>query len=143
VPYRFLDDAPTADVGFVAAGDTLDECFQSAADATLEVMLANPHAMQAHERRTVHVEHDTLDLALLRFLEELIFYKDAEGLLLRTTTVKVTHRRNRWTVDATVEGEAIDPTRHHLSADVKAVTMHRLSVQRINGAWQATVVLDV
>ena len=141
--YRFLDDAPTADVGFVAAGETLDECFQAAADATLEVMLANPTALQPRVRHSVHVENDVLDLALLNFLEELIYYKDAEGLFLRATGVQVVQRDGRWSVDGVVEGERIDPSRHHLSADVKAVTLHRLNVQRVNGGWEATVVLDV
>ena len=141
--YRFLDDAPTADVGFVAAGATLDECFQAAADATLDVMLANPADLRPRERRSVHVENDVLDLALLNFLEELIYYKDAEGLFLRVTGVRVTQRDDRCIVDGTAEGEAIDPSRHRLSADVKAVTLHRLGVRRVNGGWEATVVLDV
>ena len=51
--FQFLEDAPTADVGFVARGDTLAACFQAAADATLEVMLANPEALQPRERRTL------------------------------------------------------------------------------------------
>ncbi len=143
MPYRLLDDAPTADVGFVAAGATLDECFQAAADATLEVMLANPAELQPRERRVVHVENDVLDMALLNFLEELVYYKDAEGLFLRVTGVQVVQSDGRWVVDSTVEGEAIDPSRHRLSADVKAVTVHRLGVRRVNGGWEATVVLDV
>ena len=141
--YRFLEDAPTADVGFVASGYTLDECFQAAADATLEVMLANWDSLQGRERRAIHVEDDTLDMALLNFLEELIYYKDAEGLFLHATSVEVMQRDGRWIVDGVLEGEAIDPSRHRLSADVKAVTLHRLNVQRVNGGWEATVVLDV
>src|SRR5882724_603398 len=141
--YQFLEDAPTADVGFRAAGDSLEACFQAAADATLEVMLANPETLQPRERRLLHVEQDVLDLALLNFLEELIYYKDSESLLLRAAGVRVFEDAGRWIVDATLEGEAIDPSRHRLSADVKAVTLHRLNVQRTNGGWQATVVLDI
>ncbi len=143
MPYRFLEDAFTADIGFVASGSTLDECFQAAADATLEVMLANPTALRACERRALQVEHDSLDLALLRFLEELVYYKDAEGLLLRAASVRVTQVTGRWTVSATAEGEPIDASRHELSADVKAVTVHRLDVRQVNGVWEATVVLDI
>jgi SHS2 domain-containing protein len=143
VPYRFLDDAPTADVGFVASGDTLAACFQAAADATLEVMVANPGTVEAHENRTVHIEADVLDLALLRFLEELIFYKDAESLFLRATRVDVMQRAGRWAVDASLAGEPIDPLRHQLSSDVKAVTVHRLSVRQTAAGWEATVVLDI
>ena len=143
MPYRFLEDAFTADVGFVASGATLDECFAAAADATLRVMLDNPASLQLREQRQVRVEDDALDLLLLKFLEELVYLKDAEGLLLRPTSVQVTRRAPRWCVEAVLEGEGIDPARHELSADVKAVTLHQLSVQRKDTGWEATVVLDI
>jgi len=143
VTYRFLDDAPPADVGFEAAGATLDECFQSAADATLNAMLANPDALQCRVRHALHVEHESLELALLTFLEQLVYYKDAAAELLRATGVGVTQRDGRWIVEAVLEGEAIDPARHQTAGDVKAVTMHRLKVERTPRGWQATAVLDV
>ncbi|HVO26381.1 MAG TPA: archease [Candidatus Margulisiibacteriota bacterium] len=143
MPYRLLDDAPTADVGFVATGDTLAACFRAAADATLEVMLGNPASLQARERRRLHVESDAVDLALLKLLEELIYYKDAERLFLRVTEVDARQRDGEWVVEATAEGEPIDPSRHQLSGDVKAVTLHRLKVAQTAQGWEATVVLDV
>jgi len=143
VSFHLLEDAPPADVGFVATGATLEECFRAAADATLEVMLGNPDALLLRERRALHIESDSVELALLKLLEELIYYKDAEGLFLRVTQVNAVHDSDRWVVDAVAEGEAIDPTRHHLSGDVKAVTMHRLRVVHIDDGWQATVVLDI
>jgi SHS2 domain-containing protein len=143
VPFQFLEDAPTADVGFVATGDTLEGCLQAAADATVEVMVANPETVQPRERRTLHVESDSVDLVLLKLLEELIYYKDAEGLFLRVTQLTAVNERGRWIVDAIAAGEAIDPTRHQLAGDVKAVTMHRLRVVHTEDGWQATVVLDI
>ena len=112
MPYRFLEDAPVADVGFVASGDTLAACFQAAADATLAVMLGNPEQLEARQEVQLHVEADTRELALLRFLEEFIYYKDAHGLLLRATAVRVTDGGDGWQVDATAAGEPIDPSRH-------------------------------
>ena len=143
MPYRLLEDAPTADVGFVASAPTLEECFRTAADATLDFMLANPGSLQLREQRSLRVENDSLDLALLNFLEELIYYKDAQGLFLRATAVDVRQDDSRWIVTATLSGEPIDPARHQLSGDVKAVTVHQLKVQRSSDGWEATVVLDV
>jgi SHS2 domain-containing protein len=143
MPYRFMDDAPTADAGFVASGQTLEECFRAAADATLEVMLANPDSLRPRQSRRLRVENDSLDLALLNFLEELIYYKDAERLLLRVGALAVSQREGRWIVEASAQGEAIDPSHHQLSGDVKAVTLHRLAVRHTDGEWEATVVLDV
>ncbi|MFN8628369.1 MAG: archease [Candidatus Binatia bacterium] len=143
MPYRILEDAFTADVGFVACGATLDECFAAAAEATLRVMLDNPAALQCREQRQVQVEDDALDLLLLRFLEELVYHKDVGGWLLRPHGVHVTVDDRRWRVTAVLGGEAIDPARHELAADVKGVTLHRLGVRRTATGWEATVVLDI
>jgi len=40
-------------------------------------------------------------------------------------------------------GERIDEFRHDVRAGVKAATYHRLSVEERDGAWEATVFLDV
>jgi len=72
-----------------------------------------------------------------------VYYKDAAAELLRATGVGVTQRDGRWIVEAVLEGEAIDPARHQTAGDVKAVTMHRLKVERTPRGWQATAVLDV
>jgi SHS2 domain-containing protein len=106
-------------------------------------MLANPEALRLRRRCQVHVQGDGADLALLKLLDELIYYKDAESLFLCATRVQVTPCAGRWTVDAVLEGEEVDPERHQRSGDVKAVTMHRLDVHRTDAGWEATVVLDV
>jgi SHS2 domain-containing protein len=33
--------------------------------------------------------------------------------------------------------------RHHQRADVKAVTLHDFSVERMEGGWKAKVLLDI
>jgi SHS2 domain-containing protein len=143
VPYDFLDDAPTADVGVRAWGATLEECFLAAAAATLEVMVANPDAVETRVHRAVRLEAERLDMVLLRLLEELIYYKDSEGLLLRATQLAVAQHDGRWRVEASLQGERLDPARHELAGDVKAVTLHMLRVWETPTGWEATVVLDV
>jgi SHS2 domain-containing protein len=106
-------------------------------------MIANPSALERRERREVRVENASLELALVKMLDEIVYYKDAEGLLLRASEVAVRQTHEHWIVDAALEGEAIDPERHELTGDVKAVTVHRLAVRRTEEGWEATVVLDV
>lgn len=145
MPHRFVDDAPTADIGFVATGRTLEECFKAAADATLEAMLNNPQSLRLHKRLPLWIEAHAVELALLKMLEEIIFYKDARSLFLKVADVRVApgDDAEAWRVAATLEGEEIDRERHELAADVKAVTMHRLSVRRTASGWEACVVLDI
>jgi SHS2 domain-containing protein len=143
VPFRWLEDAPISDAGFEAWGDTLEECFRSAADALLSLMVGNPEAVQEREQRTVVVEAEDLDFLLVRFLEEILYFKDAEQLFLRATSCAVHAEQPPYRAEAVLAGEQVDPSRHWLSADVKAVTLHRLSVRKQNGRWVATVVVDL
>lgn len=46
-------------------------------------------------------------------------------------------------LDAMARGERIDPARHNQRADVKAVTLHRFSLQETPAGWEARVVLDI
>ena len=141
MPYEFLDDGVTSDVTFHAWGSSLEELFAAAADATLNVMVRSVESVRPLETRSVSVEADELDLLLKRFLDELIYRKDVEELLLRATEVHVDAADHR--VQAVLVGERIEPERHELVADVKGVTLHDLRVERTEARWDAHVTLDV
>jgi len=141
VPYEFLDDGVTSDVTFHAWGGSLEELFAAAADATLNVMVRSVESVRPLETRSASVEADELDLLLKRFLDELIYRKDVEELLLRATEVHVDAADHR--VQAVLVGERIEPERHELVADVKGVTLHDLRVERAETGWHAYVTLDV
>ncbi len=143
MPFRWLEDAPLSDAGFEAWGPTLEECFRSAGDALLALMVANPEAVQPREERSFTVEHSELELLLVRFLEEILYYKDAEQLLLRVKQCSLSLDVHPLRATAQLCGEKIDRHRHWLSADVKAVTLHRLSVRKEEEQWRATVVVDI
>jgi SHS2 domain-containing protein len=44
---------------------------------------------------------------------------------------------------AVARGERIHPECHHTRADVKAVTLHHFSLQKIPSGWQARVIQDI
>lgn len=86
---------------------------------------------------------DRTELALFDPLQELIFYKDAEELLLRVTGVDIATVQDRIVISAEAQGEKIDPAWHRLLVDVKAVTLHCFKVEQTPDGWSATVVLDI
>ena len=46
-------------------------------------------------------------------------------------------------LNATVRGELLDPTRHVLAHEVKAITYHGLKVEQTTFGWQAEVIVDI
>lgn len=143
MPFEYVEDSVTSDVTFHAWADTLDALFAAAVDATTAAMVAELDTVRASEQRSVDVAADALDWLLLRLLEEVIFLKDVEGLLLRGERIRVTADGQQPSAHAVLIGERIDPTRHELVADVKAVTLYGLRVEHTGGRWHAYVTLDV
>lgn len=141
MPYQYLDH--TADLAFRAEAPDLSTLFRECALALLNAMVERPDCVRPAERRKVHVEAQDLDRLLVQFLDEILFYKDAESLLLRPATVTVARRDELWKCTAVLEGEPVDPARHPLGADVKAVTWHGLAVRRDGDRWIAEVTVDV
>jgi SHS2 domain-containing protein len=143
MPYEFLDNIAIADIAFTAWGATLEETFVAAADAVVGAMVDNLDSIQPQEERPLRIEHDQLDLLLFNFLQELIYYKDAEQLLLRVPQVDIVKTDGKHVLQARAWGEKLDPTRHRLEVDVKAVTLHRFQLEQTDQGWNALVVLDV
>ncbi|MFA6148519.1 MAG: archease [bacterium] len=142
-PYRYLEDVATADVAFEAWGATKEETFLAAADATLNTMVEKIGTVAPLERRVFSLAADSLDLLLFELLQELVYHKDAERLLLRVRDMRIEETGSGYRLHAVAIGETIDPARHPLLADIKAVTLHRLAVDRTPDGWRAVVVLDV
>ena len=143
MPYTYLEEIGTADIAFEATGRDLPELFRDAADATTNVMIDNIEAIQPRETRRIELSNAMIDMLLFDFLQELIFLKDAERLLLRIREVQINKRDENYFLKATVEGETLDAERHHQRADVKAVTLHNFSVEPVDSGWKARVLLDI
>ena len=143
MPYEYLEDFGTADIAFQATGRDLPELFMAAADATMNVMIDNLDGIEPRETLQIELSNDNIDLLLFDLLQELIFLKDAERLLLRVREVQIAGRNENYFVKAIAEGEPLDAERHHQRADVKAVTLHDFSVERTEGGWKARVLLDI
>jgi SHS2 domain-containing protein len=143
MPYKFLEEIGTADIAFEAVGRDLSELFRDAADATMNVMIDNLDAIEPRETRNIELSNEKIDMLLFDFLQELIYFKDAERLLLRTREVRIDERDQKCFLKAKATGEPLDAARHHQRADVKAVTLHDFSVEKEHGGWKARVLLDI
>ena len=143
MPYHYLEEIGTADIAFEATGCDLPELFAAAADATINVMIDNLHAIESREARQIELSNDNIEMLLFDFLQELIYFKDAKRLLLRARETHIDQKGQTYFLKAKVAGERLDDTRHQQRADVKAVTLHGFSVEKYDRGWKAKVLLDI
>ncbi len=139
--FEYLEDLSLADIGFRATGADPVELFSSAWEAVLRIMIRDPSSLRPRETRTVTAEEDDLELLLHGFLETLLYFHDAQGILLRVERLDVSLSPCK--LEAQLVGELLDPNRHDLGTGVKAVTWHHFSVVRQATGWEAVVVVDV
>ena len=143
MPYRYLEDIAIADAAFEAWGEIPEALFADSADALLNVMVEDIGSVQPEMIQAIELSDGSLEMLLLKFLEELVYLKDAEQMLFRPGQLHVHEHDGSWHLNARMAGEKIDANRHALSADVKAVTLYRFSVKQTEKGWTANVVLDI
>jgi SHS2 domain-containing protein len=141
--YHYLEDIGTADIAFEATGRDLSELFTAAADATMNVMIENLDTIEPRETRHIELKNEEIDMLLFDFLQELIYFKDADHLLLRVREIRIDRIDGAYSLKVTTAGEPLDAGRHQQRADVKAVTLHDFRVEKDNSGWKARVLLDI
>jgi SHS2 domain-containing protein len=141
--FEILEDITCADIAFRAYGEDLPELFRSSAEALMSVMLENPDSISQDTRVDIKLSKIDIDILLFEFLQELLFYKDSDSLLLLPQTIDIRKEENKFSLECRLSGDRIDLNKHRFNVDVKAVTMHKFQIKTEKGRWSATVVLDV
>lgn len=129
----------TADVGLRVQAEQLDRLFAEAGRGLFSLLVANPEAIQPLMELRLKIAGQQLDELLFDWLDELLFRFDAEHLLLVEFDVHIDAEG----LTATVRGEPVDPKRHQLEREIKAITYHGLKVQQHAGQWLAEVIVDL
>jgi SHS2 domain-containing protein len=145
----------TADVLFTAEAPTLPELFEQCALAVEETMV-NLEKVGLKKKKEIKLKNKNLEMLLFDFLEQLVFYKDAEQLIFRKFEIKIKegreikeekmikeNNRKQFILHCSAWGEKIAPERHEPKVDIKAITMHLFELKQIKGKWWAQVLVDI
>ena len=139
-PFELLDIA-TADMAFKAGGKTLEELFQNCGTALTSIMTDERKVRPISEVKLKAEAHD-LPALLFDFLSELLFFKDAEGLVFSEFELKIRGEGGEFLLEGAARGEEWDRQRHEVRTEVKAATYHQMKVEKDGDGWTAQVVLD-
>ncbi len=135
--FEYLDH--TADLGVRAWAPTLPELFARTAEGMLAAVADTGRIEEKERVRFETKAHDVEEL-LVSFLRELIYQQAVRGLVFRRVEIRQPEA-GRLEVEAF--GEKMDPGRHWLKTEIKAVTYHGLRVEKKRDGWLAEVIFDV
>ena len=135
--YHFIDH--TADVQFLAEGDTLESAFVESAMALKEAICGDITVLE-QETKEFEVKGTSLESLLYKFLEEFIILLDSEDFLV-SKVVEIKLDEQNFVLNAKISGDNTD--NYKFTNDVKAVTYSEMFVKKEDDKWKIQVVLDV
>ena len=136
--YREIEH--TADVGIALDAPDLRAAFERSAAAMFD-MICDLDSFGDTWRSAVSVDSRDGDLEnlLVRWLTELLHVHVTERVLLGAFSIRDMSSSH---IAADVVGERLDPERHAVKLEIKAVTYHDLVIRETGGCWTVSVIFD-
>ena len=135
----FREIEHTADIGIEVEAQSAPDLFRRAGLALFTLMVHLEQVQPAEERsHTVFADnwedllHDWLTHLLVDFLQD--------GFIGKEIYIE---RLEKTQISSRLVGECLDHDRHEFETEIKAVTYHQLSVQKIAERWRARIIFDV
>ena len=129
----------TADLGLRVTASSLEELLTEAAQGLLAMLVANPDAIRPVQEKSFHLTAEDSSYLLFDWLSELLYAFEADKLLFSAFELKLNNNE----LSAICRGEPMDPSRHQMEHEVKAITYHGLKVAQTGNGWQAEVIVDI
>jgi SHS2 domain-containing protein len=137
--FSYEEEGPTADLTVKSWGETLGEAFGNAALAMFNAMTPLK-GIEKTEIITFTVEGDDLGSLLFNFLDELLYHHEVELLVFSGFDIELDPLNYK--LKAVCHGERFDLDKHNQGIAIKAVTFHKMRIEREADEWKILVVLD-
>lgn len=141
--FEIVDGLTSADIAVRIHAHSMEELLKTAAHAMLSILLDNPEEFNPSMQQEIEIESENEEMLVYRFLDELVFLKDAKRFLARLDDATVECVEGKCVLRGLITIDVIDIKRHRFNVDIKAVTLHGLSCTREGDEYIAQVVFDV
>ena len=128
----------TADIGFYAYGNNLNEAFENAGIAMFNI-ISNTDNITLNKSITFEISSEDNVSLLYDYLEELLFYHEIEFMLFSDFDVEI---NDDYSLKATIKGEEINWDKHERNCEIKAITFHQMEV-KLGDSVQLKAIVDL
>lgn len=129
----------TADLGLRIRAPSREALWSEAARGLFSLLVADLDSIRPTETVAFELTADDDEYLLFDWLNELLYTFESRRLLLVEFDVQLSELK----LTAVARGEPIDPVRHPLEHEVKAITYHGLRVEPTAEGWLAEVIVDI
>jgi SHS2 domain-containing protein len=136
--YDILDH--TADIFIKAKGSTLAEAFEHAAVGMFDQIYPTSEVKPIGEFQ-VDLQNDDIEQLLVEWLSELLYIYETQKVIFSKFKVNLDEEKNQLISQA--YGEKLDPDKHVITNEIKAVTYHMLEIGQESDQYYIKVLFDI
>ena len=133
----FEELSHTADVRIRVKAPTLDLLFSDAFVALMQTLFGKNRS--GGLTRTLQIEAQDRESLLMDFLSDVLFVCEVEGLVFRHADVTIAGN----SLNAVMDGEPFDRTRHAEGTEVKGISYSGLSITQDTNGYMLDILFDV
>jgi SHS2 domain-containing protein len=133
----FEEVSHTADVKIRALAPTLEDLFSEAFNALMQVLYGTDR--HGGKRREIALDAEDTESLLRDFLSEALFIAEVDGLVFAGATIHIRGCH----LEATLDGEPFDRSRHALGTEVKGISYYGLAITHDANGYMLDIVFDV
>lgn len=119
----------TADIGFKAYGNDLNEAFENAGLAIFNI-ISDTSGISPNTSKSFEITSEDEVSLLYDFLEELLFYHEVDFMLFSEFDVQIEKSNGGYDLKAVIRGETINWDKHERKTEIKAITFHMMDVRK-------------
>ncbi len=139
--YNILTEEVKSDFAFEVFSDTLPELFRGAGIAMMLAMV-DTEKLETDKEWKFELESENLNLLMYDFLGELVYLKDVDMALFKDYEI-IIEANEKYSLNCTAHGTAIDYEKNEILTDVKAITMYNFVLEKREKEWYCHVIVDL
>ena len=126
----------TADIGFNAYGKDLNEAFENASIAMFNI-ITDTCDVEPEKEILFDISSEDEVALLYDYLEELLFHHEVDFMLFSEFHVEIDESLH---LKAKIKGEEINWDKHERKTEIKAITFHKMAVEKKDGVKLRAIV---
>lgn len=142
MPFEYLEDEAIADIAFQASNETLEDLFKDAAIAIFSLQ-TDIQKLDSNLTYQIIIEEKSLERLFYKFLDEIVYLKDADLFFPKIVEVDSVLKHNTWKLIGRFIGSKFDENIHTIGNDVKAITLHEFYIKKTQNGWECHVIIDI
>jgi SHS2 domain-containing protein len=115
--------------------------------AGMNAIVIDPKTVRNEREIEIGVEEDSIEELFLSWLKEILYQIEKLGMVFSQFDIKEDNfaysKPEKYRITGKLGGEKINPIRHEICMEIKAVTRHGFSLKKKGSHWESKTLFDI